>query len=69
MTTIVNYSEVFVAMETRVLIRSGAKNLIQPFPTPMMLQINLVAIGPLAAELFMFKSVDTRTDAGSMGIL
>ena len=43
----------------------------------MMLQINLVTIGPLVAEIFEFENVyrptdgrtDGRTDTGSTGIL
>ena len=46
-------------------------------PTPMMLQLNLVTIGPLVAEIFEFENVygrthartHRRTDAGSTGIL
>ena len=32
-------------------------------PTPIMLQLKLVAIGPLVAEIFTFESVDTQTTA------
>ena len=39
------------------------QNLMQPIPFPRtMLQINLIAIILLFAEVFMFESVDGRTD-------
>ena len=45
-------------METRVLIRSNAVN-----PPPQWCsRWNLILIGQLASEIFMFKSVNARTD-------
>ena len=32
------------------------------FPIPIMIQINLVVISPLVAEIFTFESVDTHTE-------
>ena len=49
------------SMKTRVLIRPGQNLIQQPFPTPMMLQINLIAIDPLVADIFMFESVKRQT--------
>ena len=50
-------SELSVAMETRILIRSGPK------PNAACPQANddadKIAIGPLISEIFMFEGVDT----------
>ena len=41
-----------------------AQNLMQPFshPNDVSDEINLVVIGPLVAEIFMFENVNTQTD-------
>ena len=54
--------ELSVAMETRVLIRSGPKpNAINPLPQ-WCSKCNLILIGQLVSEMFMFESVNGRTD-------
>ena len=62
--------ELSVNMETRGLIRSDQNPNARLSLTPIMLQTKL---GPLAEEIFMFKSDQTdthrHTDAGSTPIL
>ena len=60
-------------METRILIRSNPKpNAVNPLPQRCSWW-NLIMIGRLVSEIFMFESVDRRTDgrtdAGSSPIL
>ena len=53
--------ELSVAMETRVLIRSGPKpNGVNP-PPQWCFWWNLITISQLISEIFMFESVDGRT--------
>ena len=61
-----------MAMETRVLIRSG-QNLMQPFPAPLMLQMEFNFSWPAGLRDINVKSVNGRidgcTDAGPGPIL
>ena len=54
---IITLWELSVAMETRVLIWSGPKPNAAFPPTHWCFRINLVVIGPLVAEIFMFEIV------------
>ena len=70
---IITLWEIYVAMETRVLIRFYPKpNAVNP-PPKWCSWWNLIMIGQLVSEIFMFESVnertDARTDAGSSPIL
>ena len=66
---IITLWELSVAMETRGMIWSASKpNAAFPPPQWCFIQ-NLVVIGLLVSEIFMFESVDARTDAGSSPIL
>ena len=66
---IISLWELSVAMEIRVLIPSYPKpNAINP-PPKWCFWWNLIMIGQLVSEIFMFESVDARTDAGSSPIL
>ena len=54
-------------METRVLIRSGPKPYAANPPPQWCSRWNLITIGQLVSEIFMFESVDTRTDGRTRG--
>ena len=54
-------------METKVLIRSGPKpNAANPLPQ-WCFWLNLIMIGLLVSEIFMFESVDGRMDGRTNG--
>ena len=55
--------------ETGGLIRSGQKPTVAFSQPNDVSDKNLIAIGPLVSEIFMFESVDRRMDAGSSPIL
>ena len=55
----------FFAMET-ALWSNLPENLMQPFPTPMMLLKNLIKIGRLALEIFKFKMCEISLFKGNL---
>ena len=58
---IVGLWDLSVAMETTILIQSAPKpNAINP-PTQLWFTLNLIKIGLLASEIFLFEIVDGRT--------
>ena len=61
-----NPMELSVAMKTIVLIRSSPKhNAVSP-PPQCCSRWNLITISQLVSELFMFESVDARTDGRTL---
>ena len=69
---IINLRQLSVAIETRVLIRSGPKSKCSFSPTPMMILIKfgchpLTGCGDI--QVLKCSQMDGRTDAGSTGIL
>ena len=58
---IITLWELSVAMETRVLIRSYQKPNAVNRPHQWCFWWNLIMIGQLVSEIFMFESVDKRT--------
>ena len=55
------------AMETTILIRSGPKPYAADPPPQWCFWWNLITIGQLVSEIFMFESVDARTDGQTHG--